>query len=150
MALVEPEQRVPVGLGLHHRLAGDHLARAGPVLDEHLLTEALRQFLRDHARGDVGDTARAVRQQDPDRLSGIVLRERRPGAREQGQAAEPEARPEADADHGCLLLKASMLREAMRRVMPVRPVSPEEPANPPRPRPLRAERARRTTTAAWR
>ncbi len=82
--LVEPQERITVGLGLHRRFRGDDLAGARPVVDDELLAELLRELLPDHARGDVGDPARCVGEQDLDRLRGIILRER-DGAEQRGE-----------------------------------------------------------------
>src|SRR5262249_25111167 len=76
------------------------------------LPELPRELLRDHARGDVGDAARAVRQQDLDRLSGVALRERTRGSQRQ----HAEDRAEEFSYHGTFLL-SRMLREALHPVM---------------------------------
>jgi hypothetical protein len=75
MSLIEPQEGVAVGLGLHRSLGGDDLACARPVVDDDLLAERLRKPLRQHARRDVGHAARRVGKEHLDRLGRIVLRE---------------------------------------------------------------------------
>jgi hypothetical protein len=48
------EQRMAVGRGAHYRLGANIGAGAGPIFDNELLTESLRQPLRHQARHDVG------------------------------------------------------------------------------------------------
>ena len=50
---VGQEQRMAVGRCAHHRLGGDIAGGAGPVVDEELLTQTVREPLSDQARNDV-------------------------------------------------------------------------------------------------
>jgi hypothetical protein len=54
VCLRDPKKRVAVRRGVHYRVGGDIGARAGPIFDDELLAEQLRQPLRDQPRGDVG------------------------------------------------------------------------------------------------
>src|SRR5437773_657933 len=69
--------RVAVGLGLRRDLAADVAARAGAVLDHHLLAKARAERLGDHARGVVRDATRREGHDDTHRPRRPFLRRRR-------------------------------------------------------------------------
>jgi hypothetical protein len=56
----DQQQRVAVGRGRGHRLAGDHAAGAGLVVDDHRLAQGARHVLAHGARRDVGRAAGAL------------------------------------------------------------------------------------------
>ena len=72
VAGVGDEQRLAVGRRLLHDLRGDDAARAGPVVDDHRVAEALRELVGHRARHDVGRAAGAVGNDEAQRF----LRER--------------------------------------------------------------------------
>jgi hypothetical protein len=79
------EQRVTVGRGLRNVFVGDVGARAGTIVDDHLLAQVLAQLGREQARVDVDAAAGREADDQPDRLAGIRLRRcvRRRGERGQ-------------------------------------------------------------------
>jgi len=86
-AVEAEQQRVAVGRGLRHLLGADVAARAGAVLDDHLLAEADAERLGHHARAVVGDAAGGERHHDAHRLRGILLCMQREAQR---QACDPD------------------------------------------------------------
>ena len=68
------QQRVAVGGALRDDVGADVAARAGPIVDQHLLREALGELLRDRARDDVGAAARRESDDEANRLGGVGLR----------------------------------------------------------------------------
>ena len=74
------EQRVAVRRRADHGLGRQIGAGAGLVLGDKLLAEAIRQRLRDQARGNVGRTARRVADDEAHRPRRIIQRRR--GARQ--------------------------------------------------------------------
>ena len=67
------QDRVTVGRGLGDDVGADIAARAGPVVDHHLLREAHGESLRDRARDDVGAAARGKGHDEADRLRGVGI-----------------------------------------------------------------------------
>jgi hypothetical protein len=68
---VADHQRMAVGLGARHLLDCDDPRGAGLVFDEHAAAEALSQLLGIEAGDDVGQTARRIGNEDPERLRWI-------------------------------------------------------------------------------
>jgi hypothetical protein len=76
------QQRVAVRRRLSDKFGGDVAARAGPVLDDELLAEPLRQPLRNEARRNIWCNTRRKTDQDADRPRRIGIRpSSRPGDR---------------------------------------------------------------------
>jgi len=71
-------ERVTVRRRFHDRLHGDIAAGAGPVVDDELLTETLRQPLADQPRVDVVRAARSEADNDAHWPRRIGLRPRDP------------------------------------------------------------------------
>ena len=67
------EQRVAVGIRLHHRRRADLPARPRPVLDDHRLLPVLVEALRDDAPRDIRARARSERHDESDRLVWVLL-----------------------------------------------------------------------------
>jgi hypothetical protein len=83
---VLPEQkRVAIGRRFGDQITRDVAVRAGAILDDHGLSEALGQPRTDHARRHVGRTARRNGHDDADGLRRIRLRARR-GGKQNGKA----------------------------------------------------------------
>ena len=76
-------QCVAVHRGARDDLARNAAARAGAVVDHHLLAEQLRHLRRIDSRCDVGGAARRLGYEHADGLDRILLRER--GARSKRQ-----------------------------------------------------------------
>ncbi len=74
MTAVGHQQRIAVGRGLGDELCPDHASRAGPVLDDDLLPEAVGHFLRDDARQRIDTAAGGARHDHAHRLDRITLR----------------------------------------------------------------------------
>ena len=68
------QQRVAVGLGGRDRLGADGGAGAGPVLDDHRLTQRRGQMVADQPSDDVDRRAGGERHDDLDRPVGVGLR----------------------------------------------------------------------------
>jgi hypothetical protein len=66
------QQRVAVGRGLRHGVGRDDAAGAGLVLDDERPAEIVGHFRRDHAGDNVHRPARRKRQDQADRLFGIL------------------------------------------------------------------------------
>ena len=67
-------ERVAVGRRFGDERNADHLAGAGPVVDDHLLPPALRQLDRELSRDDVRAAAGRGRHDQPYRPVRIILR----------------------------------------------------------------------------
>ena len=80
----DQKQRVAVGRRLHRRLGRDVGAGAGPIIDDELLAEPLRQPFRRQPRHGVGGTAGRKAAQDVHRTRRIGVRARQ--ARQNGQS----------------------------------------------------------------
>ena len=65
VAHIDQQQRLSVRRRPHDRFSGDVASRAGPVLDDELLAEPLRQLLSDQTTHGVGRAARRVAYDDP-------------------------------------------------------------------------------------
>src|SRR5262249_41363683 len=79
--------RVAIGYRAEHRLHADIAARAGPVLDDELLPQMIRQILADNARDDVVGAARRKRDDPVYRPRRISFRPRDPrDGRQRGSA----------------------------------------------------------------
>jgi hypothetical protein len=68
------EKRVAVGRRLRGFRRAERAARAAAVLDHDLLAPFFRQLRADHARQQIGRSARRERHDPADRLGGILLR----------------------------------------------------------------------------
>ena len=92
---------VAVRCRLGDELGRDHRARAGLVLDDHGLAEAVLQTLGQRARHDVGGTARRERHDDGDRLARVVaalcISRSADGCSRDGDGGD-----DVLDDHGCL------------------------------------------------
>jgi hypothetical protein len=95
----DQQQRVAVGRGRGHRLAGDHAAGAGLVVDDHRLAQGARHVLAHGARRDVGRAAGRVGHDDADRLGGKARRLRR-AQRDGGGGQERKSRRCMDGGSG--------------------------------------------------
>jgi hypothetical protein len=76
-------QRVAIGRGTRRSLGADVAAGAGLVVDIETLSERLGEPFGDVTRGDVGPLSGLIRDDDPDRLLRISLRD---GERGEGEA----------------------------------------------------------------
>ncbi len=94
------QQRIAVGIGCGCGLEADGGARAGAVLDDHLLAEACRHRLAGQPRHGVDRPARRERHDHLDRLVRIGLGART--CRDAGAERETGGEQRPSADHGCL------------------------------------------------
>ena len=99
IGLRREQKRVAVWRRLRHDVGADGRARAGLVVDDHLLAEPLRELLRDHAHRPVDRTARREGHDDAHRPRRIILRPRR------GCAERNERRRGEDERRGRTLLR---------------------------------------------
>ena len=78
------QQRMPIGLGARHVVAGDQAGAAGPVLDDDRLAERVADRRLQHARAHVDIAARRVGHDHGDRLRWELLRggRQRPGGKQ--------------------------------------------------------------------
>ena len=87
----DQQQRVAIGLGLGNGIAGHHAAGAGLVVHDDRLPQRFAELLRDGARGQVRNAARAEGNDDPDRPRGKGLRHGGQGQHQDGTAQHQEA-----------------------------------------------------------
>jgi len=92
LADVGDQQRVAVGRRSRDDLGARDAAGTGPVLDHDLLAECLGHLRADDARHRVGQAARRVRHDHPDRPGGKVLRLRRNRQQANQKKREPPHR----------------------------------------------------------
>jgi hypothetical protein len=110
------QQGVAVGLGGGRGAGADRPAGAGPVVDDHLLSEHRRQPLRDQAAHHVDRPAGGERHDQLDRLGRIGLRARCAG----GEEAQGDDRDGDDAQSQHL--GPAVPRDDIRpRILPFRP-----------------------------
>src|SRR5258705_5381062 len=66
------QQGVAVGRRLRGKLGADDSARASAIIDDDLLSQALAELLRKHARYDVSAAARRLRYDQAHRPGGLI------------------------------------------------------------------------------
>jgi hypothetical protein len=74
MRIAYREQRIAVGRRFGDLIGADGRARAGPVVDDDLVTERVGQFLRKYAARHVGRAPGGKRHDEPDWPVRVVLR----------------------------------------------------------------------------
>lgn len=74
MRIADREQRIAVGRRFGDLIGADGRARAGPIVDDDLVTERVGQFLRKYAARHIGRAARRKRHDKPDWPVRVVLR----------------------------------------------------------------------------
>jgi hypothetical protein len=81
---VREVHEVAVGRALRRHVGGDVAARAGLVVDHHLLAEARAERALHHARDRVGAAARGEADDEADRAAWILRERRGAGERQRG------------------------------------------------------------------
>ena len=97
------QQRVAVRLGARRGLGTERGARAGPVLDDHLLSEPAGQLVRDQASHRVDRAARRKRHDHLDQPRGILLRCGGSGGNEPSTGSEQRCEHDSPGVHRCAL-----------------------------------------------
>ena len=97
VGLRRKQQGIAVGRRLGDHLTADGRARAGLVLDDHALTEALRQLLGDEAHRPVDRASRRERNDDAYRPVRVALRVCRRGSNDDGSHENEDKRRLAPA-----------------------------------------------------
>ncbi len=97
---VAQHQRVAVGRGARHGVAGDQSGRAGAVVHHHLLAQQFGQARRNQARHRVHAAASGVAHHQADRARGPVLRRGTGGHAGGGESGQQRGDQSAAAGRG--------------------------------------------------